>query len=150
MNVVTVPRGARKTPTIAKHVTAIGPALMDLAQHPRPRLPQSLLAAAALGRKLVRMTSVVRARRGASPASTIVKNARDIGRIRKRISTAVSAPLTGMELTSVGVATVAAMVVVDGHAVMIRASLHQGPSAVLEPSRFDVGIFSILFFTSGF
>merc|ERR1711862_725020 len=77
MNVVTAPRGARQTPTIAKHVRAIGPALMDLAQHPHPRLPQSLLAAVALGRKLVRQTSVVRARRGASPAPTIVKNVRD-------------------------------------------------------------------------
>lgn len=151
MNVETARRGARQTPTIAKHVMVIGLALMDLAQHLHPRLRPFLLEAVALGRKLVRQTSVVRARRGASPASTIVKNARDIGCTRRRISIAVSAHLTVMESTSVDVVIVAVMVVVDGHVVMIQASPHRDQSAMLELSRFDVGTFFFdSFFTSAF
>jgi len=150
MNVVTALHGARQMLAIAKHVMVIGLAPTDLALHLRPRLQTSLRVAVALGRKLVRQSSVGKARPGASLASAIAKSAKDIGCIQKRIWTAVSAHLMGMELTSVVVVTVAAMGVVDGHAVMIRVSLHQDPSAKLEPLKFDVGIFFVSFFTFGF
>lgn len=148
MNAVTARRGARQMLAIVKHVMVIGHAPMDHALHLRPRLQTSLRAAVALGQRLVRQSNVGRVHLGASPASAIAKNARDIGCTQKRIWIAVSAHLTGMELTSVAVVIVAAMVDADGHVVMIRASPRQDRSAKLEPLRFDVGIFSILFLPS--